>query len=72
MSTLLSTYAFLVSGIAASAISLQNQAEAVSTIEVPLPTQAEPFTASVSACGTVPAFEVVGVPTGTFCKLPIL
>ncbi|KAI0834315.1 hypothetical protein F5Y06DRAFT_157158 [Hypoxylon sp. FL0890] len=38
----------------------------LSTLFVPIPTQGTPFTTTVSACDTVPAFAVVGVPNGTF------
>ncbi|KAK7734665.1 hypothetical protein SLS57_000363 [Botryosphaeria dothidea] len=36
------------------------------TLTIPIPSQGEPFTSTVSACGTVDAFAVVGVPNGTF------
>ncbi|KAI1077930.1 hypothetical protein F5B20DRAFT_582749 [Whalleya microplaca] len=38
----------------------------LSTLIVPIPPQGTPFTSTVSACDTVPAFAVVGVPNGTF------
>ncbi|KAI1136850.1 hypothetical protein F5Y05DRAFT_88763 [Hypoxylon sp. FL0543] len=38
----------------------------LSTLIVPIPTQGAPFTTTVSACDTVAAFAVVGVPNGTF------
>ncbi|KAI2605308.1 uncharacterized protein GGS25DRAFT_524826 [Hypoxylon fragiforme] len=36
------------------------------TIIVPVPTQGAAFTSTVSACDTVPAFAIIGVPNGTF------
>ncbi|KAI1415539.1 hypothetical protein F5Y13DRAFT_145724 [Hypoxylon sp. FL1857] len=38
----------------------------LSTLLVPIPTQGTPFTTTVPACDSVPAFAVVGVPNGTF------
>ncbi|OTA99973.1 hypothetical protein M426DRAFT_15944 [Hypoxylon sp. CI-4A] len=61
----MSTMTALVLGLAATA-KLCGAAEVLSTIIVPVPSQGEPFTSTISACETVPAFAVVGIPNGTF------
>ncbi|KAF2114065.1 hypothetical protein BDV96DRAFT_647551 [Lophiotrema nucula] len=60
-------YALLiVSALLVTGTNARLMPRALQTLEIPLPTQAKPFTSTVPGCGTVAPFVVVGVTTGTF------